>query len=146
MVGGRTRIALSRVVVGPAVHSTTSDSPASDECQLSREPARPLWPRADRLAQALLDLFCQRWLQTLRNGARMTTRRIVGSVLLVIGLVALVWGGVFWTDRETIVDAGPFEVTTEEREGVRVPPVLGAIAVIGGIVLLVAPDRRRASS
>lgn len=76
----------------------------------------------------------------------MTTRRIVGSVLLVIGLVALVWGGVFWTDRETIVDAGPFEVTTEEREGVRVPPVLGAIAVIGGIVLLVAPDRRRASS
>ena len=73
----------------------------------------------------------------------MTTRRIVGLVLVVIGIVALVWGGVFWTDRETVIDAGPFEVTAEEREGVRLPPVLGAIALIGGIILLIVPERKR---
>ena len=74
----------------------------------------------------------------------MTMRRIVGLALVVIGIVALVWGGVFWTNTETVLDAGPLEVTAQEREGVALPPVLGVIALIGGIVLLVVPTRRRA--
>jgi hypothetical protein len=57
--------------------------------------------------------------------------------------VALVWGGVFWTDRDTVVDAGPLEVQTEETEGFALPPVLGVVSLIGGIILLVVPDRRR---
>ena len=43
----------------------------------------------------------------------MSVRQIVGLVLVVIGIVALVWGGVFWTDRDTILDAGPLEVATK---------------------------------
>ena len=74
----------------------------------------------------------------------MTTKRMIGLALIVIGIVALVWGGVFWTDRETVIDAGPLQVTTDEREGVALPPILGVIALVGGIVLLVVPDRRRA--
>ena len=73
----------------------------------------------------------------------MTTRRIVGLLLVVLGIVALVWGGVFWTDRDTVIDAGPLEVQTEEREGVSLPPVLGIIALVGGIVLLAIPTRTR---
>jgi hypothetical protein len=73
----------------------------------------------------------------------MTTKRMIGLALIVIGIVALVWGGVFWTDRETVIDAGPLQVTADERKGVSLPPVLGVIALIGGIVLLVLPDRRR---
>ena len=73
----------------------------------------------------------------------MGLRRIVGLLLIALGIVALVWGGVFWTDRDTVLDAGPLEVTTENREGVALPPILGAIALIGGIVLLVLPERRR---
>jgi hypothetical protein len=73
----------------------------------------------------------------------MSGRRGIGIVLIVIGIVALVWGGVFWTDRDTVVDAGPIELQTEQREGVALPPILGAIALVGGIVLLVIPDRRR---
>jgi hypothetical protein len=73
----------------------------------------------------------------------MTTRRALALVLMAIGIVALVWGGVFWTDRDTVIDAGPLEVTTAEREGIQLPPVLGVIALIGGIVLLVVPERRR---
>jgi drug/metabolite transporter (DMT)-like permease len=72
----------------------------------------------------------------------MTVRRIVGVVLVVAGVVALLYGGVFWTDRDTVFDAGPVKVTTEDREGVSVPPVLGIIAVVGGIVLLALPARR----
>jgi uncharacterized membrane protein YidH (DUF202 family) len=71
----------------------------------------------------------------------MTARRVVGIVLVALGIVALLWGGVFWTDRDTVIDAGPLEVRTEQREGVRVPPIVGIIALIGGVVLLVVPAR-----
>jgi uncharacterized membrane protein YidH (DUF202 family) len=72
-----------------------------------------------------------------------TATRIIGVILIVIGIVALAWGGVFWTDRDTVVDAGPLQVQTEETEGVALPPVLGAIALVGGIVLLLVPQRKR---
>ena len=74
----------------------------------------------------------------------MTAKRMIGGVLVIIGIVALVWGGLFWTDRDTIVDAGPLQVTTTEREGVALPPVVGIIAIVGGAILLFVPDRRRA--
>ena len=73
----------------------------------------------------------------------MNTRRIVGLVLVAVGIVALLWGGVFWTDRDTVFQAGPLAVESTEREGVAVPPVLGILALIGGIVLLVIPSRTR---
>ena len=73
----------------------------------------------------------------------MSARRIAGIVLVIVGLVALFWGGLFWTDRDTVIDAGPVEVTRAQREGVRIPPVVGTLALIGGIVLLVIPSRRR---
>jgi hypothetical protein len=73
----------------------------------------------------------------------MSGRRIIGLVLIVIGIVALVSGGVFWTDRDTVVDAGPVEITTANREGFSLPPVLGIIALVGGIALVALPSRRR---
>ncbi|HUE87543.1 MAG TPA: hypothetical protein VMO26_15825 [Vicinamibacterales bacterium] len=72
----------------------------------------------------------------------MNARRGVGIVLIIIGIVALVWGGVFWTERDTIVDAGPLEISTENREGFGLPPVLGVIALVGGIILVVIPGKR----
>ena len=74
----------------------------------------------------------------------MSVKRVIGVVLLIVGIAALAWGGVFWTDRDTILDAGPLEVQTEERDGFAIPPVLGIIALVGGAILLFVPDRRRA--
>jgi hypothetical protein len=73
----------------------------------------------------------------------MAARRIVGLVLVVVGVVALLWGGVFWTNRDTVLDAGPIQVTTDKREGVRVPPILGGVVLLAGVLLVVLPDRRR---
>ncbi len=73
----------------------------------------------------------------------MSARQIVGLALVVVGIVALIWGGVFWTNQKTVLDAGPLQVTTSDRDGVRVPPVVGGLALVGGIVLLVMPARRR---
>ena len=74
----------------------------------------------------------------------MSATRGIGIVLVIVGIVALVWGGVFWTDRDTLVDAGPIEIQTADREGFAVSPVVGVIALVGGIVLLAIPTRRRA--
>jgi uncharacterized membrane protein HdeD (DUF308 family) len=73
----------------------------------------------------------------------MSAQRVIGLVLVIVGIVALVWGGVFWTNRETVLDAGPLEVTTEETEGIAMPRVLGIITLVGGIILLAIPSRRR---
>jgi hypothetical protein len=74
----------------------------------------------------------------------MSAKRIAGIILVTLGMVSLLWGGVFWTQRETILDAGPLEVTTDKREGFALPQALGVLSLVGGIVLLVVPDRRRA--
>lgn len=74
----------------------------------------------------------------------MGLQRILGTVFVVLGIVALVWGGIFWTDRDTVIDAGPLQVTTAEREGMAVPPLVGALFIAGGVLLLVIPMRRGA--
>jgi di/tricarboxylate transporter len=70
--------------------------------------------------------------------------RIVGIVLIVLGLAALAFGGFSFTREEKILDIGPIEATAEKRESVPLPPLLGGAALVGGIVLLIAGSRRRA--
>jgi drug/metabolite transporter (DMT)-like permease len=74
----------------------------------------------------------------------MSARRIIGAALVIVGVLALLWGGISWTHDETVVDAGPIEIEAEKHERIPLPPVVGGIAVVGGLVLLLLPDRRRA--
>ena len=73
----------------------------------------------------------------------MTGTRIVGLVLVVIGLVGLLWGGVFWTRERTIVDIGPIEAKAQEREGVPITPIVGGLILVAGVVLMIVPSRRK---
>jgi uncharacterized membrane protein YidH (DUF202 family) len=74
----------------------------------------------------------------------MTVRYVIGSLLVVIGLVSLLMGGFRWTQQKTVIDVGPLKATTEEHKTLPIPPVVGALALVGGIVVLVVPIRRRA--
>ena len=74
----------------------------------------------------------------------MTPRRIVGLVLVIIGLVSLLWGGISWTRERTVVDVGPFKATAEEHKTIPLPPVVGGIALVAGAILLVVRERTRA--
>lgn len=68
--------------------------------------------------------------------------RLAGIVLIVLGVLALAYGGVTYTTREEIVDIGPIEATAERERTVPLPPIIGGAAVIGGIVLLVVSGRK----
>ena len=61
---------------------------------------------------------------------------IIGSVLLVLGLLALVYQGFTYTTRETVVDIGPIHATADREKRVALPPVFGIVAVVGGAALL----------
>jgi uncharacterized membrane protein YidH (DUF202 family) len=69
--------------------------------------------------------------------------KIVGLVLIVIGVVALALGGISYTKKEKVVDIGPIEATAETRETIPLPPVLGGLALVGGVALMIAGSRRR---
>lgn len=64
--------------------------------------------------------------------------KTLGMVLIVIGLVGLAWGGFTYTTTEKIVDIGPIQATREKAHNVPLTPIAGAVALIGGVILLVA--------
>ena len=70
--------------------------------------------------------------------------KIVGLILIVLGIVALAYGGISYTRREKVVDIGPIEATAERRHTVPLPPVLGGLALAGGVVLLIYGAKTRA--
>jgi hypothetical protein len=68
---------------------------------------------------------------------------IIGALLIVIGLVALVYQGVTYTSRETVIDIGPLTATAERERTLPLPPVFGIVAVIAGVALVVTGARKR---
>ena len=69
---------------------------------------------------------------------------IAGVVLVVLGVVALVYQGITYTSRETVIDIGPLHATADQQKTLPLPPVLGVLAVAGGVALLFAGARSRA--
>ena len=72
----------------------------------------------------------------------MKSLRIVGIALIVLGVVALALQGISYTTKEKIVDVGPVEATAEKRKTIPLPPVLGGLALAGGVVLMIVSARR----
>jgi hypothetical protein len=64
--------------------------------------------------------------------------KVLGLILIVLGLIGLAWGGFTYKTREKVVDIGPIHATREKTHEVPLPPIAGAIAVVGGVVLLLA--------
>ena len=74
----------------------------------------------------------------------MRSMSIIGVVLIVLGLAALACQGINYTTRETVIDIGPLHATADRTRTVPLPPVVGGIAIVGGIALLIVGARRRA--
>jgi hypothetical protein len=67
---------------------------------------------------------------------------IIGVILIVLGVVALAYQGITYTTNEKVVDLGPLKVEAKREKTIPLPPVLGALALVGGIVLVIAGARR----
>lgn len=68
--------------------------------------------------------------------------KVIAVLLIVLGLVALAYGGITMTTRDKIVDLGPVEITQEEQHRLPLPPIVGGVAVAAGIILLVAGAKK----
>ena len=62
---------------------------------------------------------------------------IIAIILIALGIAALAYQGITYTTREKVVDLGPIQVTAEKTKTIPLTPIVGAIAIVGGIVLLV---------
>lgn len=72
----------------------------------------------------------------------MNPKTIAAIVLIVLGVAALAYQGISYTTREKAVDLGPIQVTTERTKTIPLPPIIGAVAVVGGVVLLVVGNKK----
>ena len=67
----------------------------------------------------------------------------VGILLIVVGALVLVYQGINYTRQENVLDVGSVHVTTETHERIPIPPILGGLALAGGVVLLVVGARNK---
>jgi hypothetical protein len=67
--------------------------------------------------------------------------KTIGFVLVVCGILALVYGGISY-NRQHGDQRGSFKATATEQKNIALSPIVGGIALIGGIALLMAPRKR----
>ena len=71
----------------------------------------------------------------------MNGRMILGIALIVIGILALMYQGFTYTTHKKVLDIGPIQATAEEHKTIPVPPILGGVALLAGLVLVFADSK-----
>ena len=72
----------------------------------------------------------------------MSPKTILAVILIAVGVLVFAYQGITYTTREKVVDLGPLQMTAEKTKTLSLPPILGAIPLVGGIVLLVVGNRK----
>jgi hypothetical protein len=72
----------------------------------------------------------------------MKPKIIIAIILIALGIAAFAYQGITYTTREKVVDLGPIQVTAEKTKTIPLPPIIGVIALVGGIVLLVVGSKK----
>jgi hypothetical protein len=67
----------------------------------------------------------------------------MGIALIAIGIVSLAYQGITYTTREKVLDIGPIHATRDEDHTIPLPPIIGIVALVGGVVVLVAGQRKQ---
>jgi uncharacterized membrane protein len=71
----------------------------------------------------------------------MKSSSIVGILLIIFGILALAYQGITYTTHKKVLDIGPIQATKEEHRTIPLPPIVGGIAMVGGIALLIAGSK-----
>ena len=67
---------------------------------------------------------------------------VIGVILIILGIVALAYQGITYTTKEKVVDLGPLKVEAKQEKTIPLPPLLGALLLVGGVVLVAVSARR----
>ena len=67
---------------------------------------------------------------------------LVGIALILLGIVAFAYQGITYTSREKVIDIGPFQATADTKKTIPLSPLLGGLALVGGIVLVVVGAKK----
>lgn len=73
----------------------------------------------------------------------MKTAYVAGIILIVLGVIGLAYGGIHYTKRQRLFDAGPIHASRDKQQTIPISPLLGGIAVAGGVVLLVVGAKHK---
>jgi hypothetical protein len=68
--------------------------------------------------------------------------KLFGVALIALGVIALVYQGITYTRKEKILDVGPFKAEVNREKTIPLSPVLGVVALVGGVALLLVAGRR----
>ena len=73
----------------------------------------------------------------------MKAATVIGIALIILGIVALAYRGITYTQREKIVDIGPLQATADREKTIPLPPILGGLSLVGGIELVIVGSKSR---
>ena len=71
----------------------------------------------------------------------MKSSPLVGILLIIIGVIALAYQGITYTTHKKVLDIGPIQATKEEHKTIPLPPIVGGLALMGGVVLLISGNK-----
>ena len=72
----------------------------------------------------------------------MNASAILGIALIMLGVVAFTYQGITYTTREKVIDLGPLQATVDKKETIPLTPLVGGLALVGGIILLIGGAKR----
>jgi hypothetical protein len=67
---------------------------------------------------------------------------LVGIALIILGALALAYQGITYTTREQVIDLGPLKASVDKKKSIPLPPIVGGLALAGGVVLVIIGARR----
>lgn len=62
---------------------------------------------------------------------------LMGIMLIILGIGALAYQGITYTSKEKIIDLGPIEASADTQKTIPLSPIVGAVAIAGGIGLVI---------
>ena len=67
---------------------------------------------------------------------------LVGIALIILGVLALAYQGITYTKREKVIDLGPLQASVDKKKSIPLPPIVGALALAGGVVMVIIGSRK----
>lgn len=68
--------------------------------------------------------------------------KVFGALLILLGVVALAYGGISYTTHKRSVDMGPLQIERTKHHSIPLPPMLGLAGIlVGGAIVLTARTR-----